>query len=249
MTRNNTTITIVSLVIAILFSLPGVVFASKTSSSINLYTYQSSPFCKEGGGHSRDTYFSSMMYEAAMYRGAEIPDGSTVYPGEVITVSPIFNNSNIQWYSTGSWFDSPYGHWVAGAGLAGVDLNDNQACFTIDGDVYFGVSVNPPTPTLSASGPCTVSGLSCTVTGSGPITLTLNFPSTAYSLFSGDDYGTFLAHADTAPTASISFSLVGTPPSVNVNFSMIESLKSKYLDNAYAFLKSIFLEKVFALKS
>lgn len=92
--------------------------------------------------------------------GIVLADGSSVTVGQTISfVRTPLADTHISWVGTGYEYDSPYGHWVAGAGVPVANITD-YVVFTgfYNGRFILASSVNPPIFTLSNSG---TANLSC----------------------------------------------------------------------------------------
>ncbi|MDD2766485.1 MAG: fibronectin type III domain-containing protein [Candidatus Moranbacteria bacterium] len=176
----------------------------------------------------------SLMHRASLYdNGTEITDGASITSGHILSLAPITNNADIQWFATGSTWNSPSGHWVSGAGFGGFDvLEPVMDCNDINDydTLALGLSIAPPSPTYSFSGPCTPSGSTCTVNGSGTITATINFRATPYSYYyqtgwSGDSFtsGSLFASGQ-ASAASVSFSVTASAPATCPAYSGTDNL-------------------------
>jgi hypothetical protein len=210
---------------------PVFVFASKTSAPIALPSFSA---YDTNLMTCYDYVISGSFMQRALLQnnGVEITDGAIVSVGNVLTLAPVFDNNDISWFMVGGPNDSPAGHWLAGAGFASfdayvgaVDCNGNASA-----DIGASVSIAPPTPTYSFTGPCTKVGATCTVTGSGAITATVSFPSTTYSYYEGDTNSAtwhVLTKAGTVGATSVSFSVTSStpPPTVNIWFSFFNTLK------------------------
>ncbi len=133
--------------------------------------------------------------------GATIPTGTQLFVG-----SKPFAATDISWFATGESADSPYGHWVAGAGPSSapgvcdpadhVNVVDFSSWYGLPAmtqyeNIYIPFSVNPPAVTYSHSGTatlsCDASGQYCTVTSPGTINFSVNYPAT---------YGKFYQRVD-----------------------------------------------------
>jgi hypothetical protein len=211
---------------------PVFVFASKTSGPVALPSFSA---YDTNLMTCYDYVISGSFMQRALLQnnGVEITDGAIISIGNVLTLAPVFDNNDISWFMVGGPNDSPAGHWLAGAGfgsfdayVGAVDCNGNPSA-----DIGASVSIAPPTPTYSFTGPCTKVGATCTVTGSGAITATVSFPSTTYSYYEGDTNSAtwhILTNSGTVGATSVSFSVTSStpPPIINLWFSFLNTLKN-----------------------
>ncbi|HAT68279.1 MAG TPA: hypothetical protein DCS20_01525, partial [Candidatus Yonathbacteria bacterium] len=121
------------------------------------------------------------VYNSNAYRGGVLlPNGSTVAPGDVIVFSVPFLDTDLSWTGTGATWDTPYGSWNSGVAACN---SSNRFIGSASSwySMYAQYIVNRPTPSVSGSG-MTCSGLTCTVTGVGSVSATVNFPATSCSV-------------------------------------------------------------------
>ncbi len=132
--------------------------------------------------------------------GAIIACGSSVPQGTRVAFSFVPHDyTDIYWFATGRYFDSPYGDWVAQAATPGWSTicakKNNYASFTDSGrnfNSYASLSVNPPSKTLDVAGnaDCTLTadGVSkiCTANSVGSFNGTFNFASTIGHFWMGE---------------------------------------------------------------
>ncbi len=114
---------------------------------------------------------ASVLYGASIQQGAALlNDGDSIPVGSTFSVIPKgLQNCDIQWWITGSGWDTPCGYWTQNADAPPRD------------DSHFGwyyFSVHPPTPQLNFTGPVACMGANCTVTGPGIISVSVQFPQT-----------------------------------------------------------------------
>ncbi|MCI5108595.1 MAG: hypothetical protein MRY49_01980, partial [Candidatus Pacebacteria bacterium] len=113
--------------------------------------------------------------------GTNLSSGDTVPVGTELqfSVKP-FESEDIEWFATGSFFDSPYGHWIDGA------VMPDSRCMPGDRSVHAGwgkyvsytpLSINPPEYSILHSGTanlaCDSGGWNCTVESPGTISSTI----------------------------------------------------------------------------
>ena len=146
------------------------------------------------GAIAQVTYKSEVVYNGT---NTVVPDNASLPIGTVVNVREIAKlDTDIVWFGTGTSADSPYGRWVANAGPRtdiGCLPSDNTGTVSITGypiSSYHLLNLNPPTPYLSAASNLSCVGSVCTVTGTGPVSVTMTFPATYgkfYSRYFGDD--------------------------------------------------------------
>ena len=118
---------------------------------------------------------------------AEITDGAMIPVGTQLRFEQIpAANTEIAWNGTGESADSPYGYWINNADPTTVGcLRENM---TREGDLlmenvyvhaFSMLNVHPATGVLGgATATLSCVGNTCTVIAAGPVSLTMNFPST-----------------------------------------------------------------------
>ncbi|MCD5381255.1 MAG: hypothetical protein LR008_01635, partial [Candidatus Pacebacteria bacterium] len=136
-------------------------------------------------------YYANMYWQGT---NTKINDSSSVPVGSQIEFrAEAHKRSDIFWFGTGHTWDSPYGHWVAGAGVPLVS-NGSFACnesdvilayysgYKREDSIHVPLSINPPSKTYTHGGTaglsCNAAGNLCTVTGPGSITSSVNFGDT-----------------------------------------------------------------------
>ena len=140
----------------------------------------------------------SITYRAILETspGTIVNDGTTVPVGTVVNVKWNRDDTDISWIGTGHSVDSPYGTWRNNASDPADyctnyfvnHVNDVIGVFVQGWDVYIPLSVHPPVMFVTATNASCV-GTVCTVTGSGPVSITATFPAT-YGNFYYRYYGT-----------------------------------------------------------
>jgi hypothetical protein len=135
------------------------------------------------GASTQVTYKVSLVNNAT---NQPILDGANVPIGTVLRIEELpALDTDISWVGTGLSYDSPYGHWVDGAGPSSAACRPEDFVNQISGqlpgrpiDIYVLFNVHRPQPTVTASSNLSCTGALCTVTAAGPITLSMNFPQT-----------------------------------------------------------------------
>lgn len=105
---------------------------------------------------------------------------SNIKKGDQVVISVPYSDSDISWFGSGSYNDSPVGHW--GDWLNSCALVNDMDGGGVTSILYGQLIVTRPTPTISSTGmTCTgVGPFTCTVTtASGAISATVTFPSTS----------------------------------------------------------------------
>lgn len=120
------------------------------------------------------SYYAGVSDKAT---GTNLSSGDTISIGTDLEfeVKP-FESEDIEWLATGAYFDTPYGHWVEGAGLPDVYCQEGDK-ITHSGftgvKLYTPFSVNPPDYRIEHSGTaqlsCDAAGWNCTVESPGSI--------------------------------------------------------------------------------
>lgn len=128
----------------------------------------------------------SIRYKAILrnaYTGTVINDGASVPVGTWLNVDIQHVNSDIAWFGTGKFYDSPYGYWEYAAYLP---LPVDQLCRNaVAPYIFASLSVNPPKKNITYSGSGTV-GLECTdvskkyckITSPGTVMIKIRFDTT-----------------------------------------------------------------------
>ena len=193
---------------------PATTLASKTSGSISVPEYSKRTHC------FFYTLNGSFFQRASLFKnGVEITDGASVASGDILSLAPLFNDNDVQWFVSGGILDSPYGHWVSGAGLGGVDYW-RTACNGYNDRIYLGLSLAPTTPSYTFNGPCVQSGSTCKVNGGGTIVATISFPTTPYSYYQGyQNVGDSFAFTGIVD-GDVSIVSAGSTSSANIAFSV-----------------------------
>ncbi|MEK7638628.1 MAG: PKD domain-containing protein [Patescibacteria group bacterium] len=128
-----------------------------------------------------------------------ISNGTVLNVGDTVRFQPAANSgTDISWFGTGGFGDSPFGVWSAGSPTACDPTNfvstDNFTSVTVQD--YIALHVTPTSPTITQSGTagltCGAGGFTCTVTSPGTIIATVSWPATSGKFyFSYDKTGQF----------------------------------------------------------
>ncbi len=155
-------------------------------------------------GNRFHNFATSITYKANVYLvqpGDDelLSDGDTVAVGDTLRFVPTAHRySDIAWFGTGWMEDSPYGEWVAGAGISNPPAGRDNLCVSryeiplTHGGVllhmkfFVPLSVRPPAKRIDHSGTaglhCVNAGTVCEVTSAGTIRSNFVF---------GETYGKF----------------------------------------------------------
>lgn len=177
---------------------------SWTSGNFDAYGYEGAPLCKPGKSRwcleeqeegPITPSFTSSWYDFGWVMTTTITDTKAtinynttadyeegdVTVGNKITFNPIFTSTDINFFGTGGYADSPYGTWS--------DSGFNYQNFGSEysgpqfGQIDFlaGLQIDKPSPTVTktgGTGSASCSGLSCTVTAPGTLQFRVNYPAT-----------------------------------------------------------------------
>lgn len=136
---------------------------------------------------------ASITYKAKLFNNqtnAEIVDGASVSVGTIIRAERDTSTlgTDISWVGTGYSNDSPYGRWVSGAESVSIachledKVGSNKGvglASSVTYDSYVLLNTNPPTTSvINPSSNLSCSGNICTVTGSGSVSIGMNFGAT-----------------------------------------------------------------------
>jgi hypothetical protein len=151
----------------------------------------------------------SVSYSATVKNsaGVEISESTVVPVGEILNFSASpHKRTDIAWFGTGYTVDSPYGQWISGAGFPGsTSFCSSENYVTTTGipiatifgltffgriDVYGGLTVHPPSITITHTGStaglaCNATGSQCTVTSPGIIRTQVSFGNTQGRFYYG----------------------------------------------------------------
>ena len=118
--------------------------------------------------------------------GNTLNDGALVTVGQEVRVNPRADSgTDITWFGTGSYNDSPYGNWTGASSIscsAGNFLSSNSI-LTVNFDSHVALNVTPTAPVITHSGSaglsCNGDNSVCTVTSPGTIVATVTWPATS----------------------------------------------------------------------
>lgn len=150
---------------------------------------------------------ATIAYQANVVNAATnapYSDGATVPVGTAIKFVPVpFQDSDISWFGTGGYNDSPYGQWDITGPTLGSYVGTTGSAGSCIGQIqmYSSLQVARPAVTIQHTGTaplsCDGTGMNCTVAGPGSIVSTITYAATT-----GQQYGAFNKSGNTCNSPS-----------------------------------------------